>query len=247
MQPTAASQSSTSMCRSRSFTDDPSYFNYTRHPTSGSRRHISQSSLATPLLPIQSTRNTAGHIPRSSLSKPLPEPQPPPIFRLHRSSISDPLYRSSWTEPLPETQQYRSHHQHSYSNSIPRTHEPKSRSVPPQSNTFLRPFQSKPQRPKPDVTPRRWPHFVGPLGKLPRTIDSTRPHEYTIICTLAFLVVHLMCLMLAARFPTQTVRVAFVSISGFVLIAMACIVVVDLVKHSKSSLKDQISLYSQLD
>lgn len=42
-----------------------------------------------------------------------------------------------------------------------------------------------------------------------------------------------MCLMLAARVPTQTVRVAFVSISGFALIAMACIVVVDLVKHIK--------------
>lgn len=66
--------------------------------------------------------------------------------------------------------------------------------------------------------------YVGPERK-------TAPHNDTVVWNLIFLVMFFTSLCLAARFPSNEVRVAFVSISGVIFIALSASVSIDLANH----------------
>lgn len=70
-------------------------------------------------------------------------------------------------------------------------------------------------------------NFVGPDAK-------TAPHNDTVVWNLVFLVMFFTSLCLAARFPTKELRIAFISISGFVFIALLVSVSVDIANRGKS-------------
>lgn len=72
-----------------------------------------------------------------------------------------------------------------------------------------------------------FPNFVGPD-------HETTPHNETVIWNLMFLVIFFASLCLAARYPTQGVRIAFVSISGLVFILLSGSVSLDLVNQGRS-------------
>lgn len=67
-------------------------------------------------------------------------------------------------------------------------------------------------------------NFVGPDRQ-------TTPHNDTVVWNLIFLVIHFTSLCLAARFPCREVRIAFVSMSALVFIALSGLVSIDIVYH----------------
>lgn len=69
--------------------------------------------------------------------------------------------------------------------------------------------------------------FVGPDHR-------TAPHNDTVVWNLIFLVIFFASLCLAARFPAKEVRIAFVSISGLVFIALSASVSIDLANLGRS-------------
>lgn len=75
-----------------------------------------------------------------------------------------------------------------------------------------------------------WPlrKFVGPKRK-------TVPQNDTVVWSLVLLVMFFTSLCLAARFPSNVVRIAFVSISGFVFIGLSASVIIDFANHGKST------------
>jgi len=83
----------------------------------------------------------------------------------------------------------------------------------------------KPLPPNPRLRSRvrrkGWIHFVGPDR-------STSPSETTVSCHVAFLLIFVALLSLAARFPVNTGRIALVCISGFGLILLVGTFVLDL-------------------
>lgn len=69
--------------------------------------------------------------------------------------------------------------------------------------------------------------YIGPERK-------TAPHNDTVVWNLIFLVMFFTSLCLAARFPSNEVCIAFVSISGVVFIALSASVSIDLANHGRS-------------
>lgn len=86
-----------------------------------------------------------------------------------------------------------------------------------------------PQRPNQRERPRRKGcfHFVGPAS-------STRPHEWTVVLLLVFLLVYVALLGFVSRFPVKFARTTFavISVSGFVLLLVTFLL--DLVVRSES-------------
>ena len=70
--------------------------------------------------------------------------------------------------------------------------------------------------------------FVGPNR-------STLPHNDTVVWNLISLVMFFVSLCLAARYPTQEVRIAFGSFSGFIFVLLLGSTSLDFTKHGKSS------------
>ena len=69
--------------------------------------------------------------------------------------------------------------------------------------------------------------FVGPYRQ-------TAPRYDTVVWSLIVLVIFFLSLCLAARFPTQSVRVVFVSISGFVFLILLVLASTDLMDQGRS-------------
>ena len=70
-------------------------------------------------------------------------------------------------------------------------------------------------------------NFVGPDR-------GTTPQNSTVVWNLLLLVIHFTSLCLAARFPTNEVRIVFISISGLVFIVLSASVIIDLTNHGRS-------------
>ena len=70
--------------------------------------------------------------------------------------------------------------------------------------------------------------FVGPNR-------STLPHNDTVVWNLISLVMFFVFLCLAARYPTQEVRIAFGSFSGLIFVLLLGSTSLDFAKHGKSS------------
>ena len=70
--------------------------------------------------------------------------------------------------------------------------------------------------------------FVGPSR-------STLPHNDTVVWNLTSLVMFFVFLCLAARYPTQEVRIAFGSFSGLIFVLLLGSTSLDFAKHGKSS------------
>ena len=80
---------------------------------------------------------------------------------------------------------------------------------------------------KPDQAPF---HFLGPD-------HSATPQENIILWCLVFLVIFMIFLSIAARFPVKAVRVVFVSFSGVGIVALAMAVVADFITHGELLLR----------
>ena len=80
-----------------------------------------------------------------------------------------------------------------------------------------------------------------PLQSYVGSDRQTTPRYDTVLWNLTFLVVFFSFLCLAARYPTKSVRIAFVVISGIAFIALLASASMDLVKHGRSGAKKAIS------
>lgn len=70
--------------------------------------------------------------------------------------------------------------------------------------------------------------FVGPDR-------STLPHNNTVVWNLISLVIFFVSLCLAARYPTQEVRIAFGSFSGIIFVLLFGSTSLDFAKHGRSN------------
>ena len=70
-------------------------------------------------------------------------------------------------------------------------------------------------------------NFVGPDRE-------TVPHNDTVVWNLLLLTMHFTSLCLAARFPTNKVRIIFMSISGLAFTVLSASVIIDLISRGRS-------------
>ena len=158
------------------------------------------------------------HITQESLSKSLPPP-PPRQSVLPVSSTCKPKRppRSSPSKTLLAPCESKS----LASSCLPKQSSPS----PPASRSQIRKDRKRPAKPEQALF-----HFVGPD-------HSANPQENTILWCLVFLVIFIVFLSIAARFPVKAVRVVFVSFSGVGLVALAMAVIADFITHGELLLR----------